>query len=228
MLATLAGLLALVVGLAVLLLPLITPELSRPRDAAWGALVLLLGLVLVTCADRLTGAPMLGVLCGGLLVGRLGSEVGQGRWRALSTEERVRLGSAERWQTGADQLLTSLSRGVAGAVAAGSSLVSWLQERRRPPSSGKRWIRPEATGEATEEAPAATGEETGMETGAAPMDASAAATPEQPRTTLEVTSFAEIETLLQTPALPADDGAADGAADVLEPEVIDTPDDDAR
>ncbi len=67
-----------------------------------------------------------------------------------------------------------------------------------------------------------------METGAAPMDASAAATPEQPRTTLEVTSFAEIETLLRTPALPADDGAADGAADVLEPEVIDTPDDDAR
>ena len=62
MLASLGGALALLLGLAVLLLPLLTPELSRPRDVLWGAVVLLLGLVLVTSADRLTGAPMLGVV----------------------------------------------------------------------------------------------------------------------------------------------------------------------
>ncbi|MFM9102322.1 MAG: Ycf66 family protein, partial [Cyanobium sp.] len=62
MLAILGGALALVIGLAVLLLPLLLPELSRARDAVWGAVVLLLGLVLVTSAERLRGAPMLGVL----------------------------------------------------------------------------------------------------------------------------------------------------------------------
>jgi len=51
MFATLGGTLTLLVGLAVLLLPLLANELSRPRDAAWGAVVLLLGLVLVTCAE---------------------------------------------------------------------------------------------------------------------------------------------------------------------------------
>ena len=86
MLASLSGSLALLLGLAVMLLPLLGPELSRPRDSAWGALVLLLGLTLVTSADRLSGAPMLAVLCGGLLIGRLGGEVMQLRWRRLTAQ----------------------------------------------------------------------------------------------------------------------------------------------
>ena len=45
MVATLGGLAALLVGLAILLLPLLATELSRPRDSAWGAVMLLLGLV---------------------------------------------------------------------------------------------------------------------------------------------------------------------------------------
>ena len=40
MLATLTGDLCLLVGLAVLLLPLLATELSRPRDGVWGAVVL--------------------------------------------------------------------------------------------------------------------------------------------------------------------------------------------
>lgn len=52
MLATLTGDLCLLAGLAVLLLPLLATELSRPRDGAWGAIILLLGLVLVTSSDR--------------------------------------------------------------------------------------------------------------------------------------------------------------------------------
>ncbi|MFM7635376.1 MAG: Ycf66 family protein [Cyanobacteriota bacterium] len=143
MLATLGGALALLLGLAVLLLPLLAPELSRPRDAVWGAVVLLLGLVLVTSADRLTGAPMLGVLCGGLLIGRLAVEVGQGRWFRLSPEERQLLWSAERWRTVLDQLGASVAKLVTIASGSGAVVGGWIAARRAPRGSGKRWVRPE-------------------------------------------------------------------------------------
>jgi hypothetical protein len=148
MLATLGGLLALPLGLAVLLLPLLANELSRPRDSLWGAVVLLLGLVLVTSSDRLTGAPMLGVLCGGLLLGRLALEVGQGRWRQLTEEEQGRLGSLERWTTSLGQLgitLASLGGRLGGGVRA---LGAGLQPRAGGRSKGKRWVRPEGPTEA--------------------------------------------------------------------------------
>ena len=55
MLATLSGDICLLFGLALLLLPLLAAELSRPRDGVWGAVVLILGLVLVTSSDRMRG-----------------------------------------------------------------------------------------------------------------------------------------------------------------------------
>ncbi|MEB3239101.1 MAG: Ycf66 family protein, partial [Cyanobacteriota bacterium] len=118
MLAILIGSLALLVGLALLLEPLLLPELSRPRDALWAAVVLLLGLVLVTAAERLQGAPMLGVLCGGLLVGRLGTEVGQQRWQQLPPDERLQLRTVAHWQRRALDLAVAVSRavGLAGAL----------------------------------------------------------------------------------------------------------------
>ena len=168
MLATLGGLLALPFGLAVLLLPLLATELSRPRDSFWGAVVLLQGLVLVTTADRLSGAPMLAVLCGALLLGRLGLEVGQARWRQLTPEEQQRLGSWERWSTslrqlgatlaglgnGATALLQPLRSGFGGgsagaaavsaaggaAAAVGSSVSGGGRPGR---AKGKLWVRPE-------------------------------------------------------------------------------------
>lgn len=143
MLATLGGLLALLLGLAILLLPLLATELSRPRDSAWGAVVLLLGLVLVTSADRLTGAPMLGVLCSGLLIGRLASEVSQGRWRQLTPEEQQRLWSTERWQTSLQQAGVSLAHLLAALTTATSGVSQWLSQQRQPKTSGKRWVRPE-------------------------------------------------------------------------------------
>jgi hypothetical protein len=128
----------------VLLLPLLTPELSRPRDAAWGALVLLLGLALVTSSDRLTGSPMVVVVCAGLLIGRLATEVGQARWRQLSPEEQQRLGSLERWSTALAQLgQTGLGLvGQTGAIAGG--LGGWLAQHRPGArrSTTKRWVRP--------------------------------------------------------------------------------------
>lgn len=148
MLATLGGFLALLLGLLLLLLPLLLTELSRPRDSAWGAVVLLLGLVLVTSAERLTGAPMLAVLCGGLLVGRLGGEVAQGRWRALTEEERRALLSSERWSRSLHQLgaiVASLLQSTAAFVA---TLAIWLGERRQGRSHGKRWVRTDSDSDA--------------------------------------------------------------------------------
>jgi hypothetical protein len=148
MLATLGGSLALLLGLGILLLPLLATELSRPRDSFWGAVVLLLGLVLVTTTERLTGAPMLAVLCGGLLIGRLGSEVGLARWRQLTPEEQQRLGSAERWRSSLSQLGNSLAALVRELVASLSTLGGWIRERTtaratRTPQVTKRWVRPE-------------------------------------------------------------------------------------
>ena len=144
MLANVGGSLALGLGLALLLLPLLAPELSRQRDAAWGALVLLLGLALVTSSDRLTGSPMVVVVCAGLLIGRLATEVGQARWRQLSPEEQQRLGSLERWSTALAQLgQTGLGLlGQTGAAAA--ELGGWLSQHRPGArrSTGKRWVRP--------------------------------------------------------------------------------------
>lgn len=156
MLATLGGSLAFLAGLLVLLLPLLVPELSRPRDSVWGALVLILGLVLVTSADRLSGAPMLAVLCGGLLIGRLSVEVGLGRWRQLSCDEQVRLTGVERWRTSLQQLAAALMRLISQAGSTLGGLLTWLKERRdasaKARETTKRWVRPEPGAADTPEA----------------------------------------------------------------------------
>ena len=151
MVATLAGLGALLLGLGLLVLPLLATELSRPGDSAWGALVLVLALVLVTCADRLTGSPMLAVISGGLLIGRLTVEVGNGRWRQLSPEEQGRLGSWERWRTSLSQSGTALQGLVEASGHQASELLAWWQERRQPKTTGKRWVRQEEATPAPEE-----------------------------------------------------------------------------
>ena len=159
MLATLGGTLALLVGLIWLLLPLLATEMSRPRDSVWGAVVLLLGLVLVTSAERLTGSPMLAVLCGGLVTARLGGEVVLSRWRQLDPEEKRRLGSSERWTTSLQQLIASLVRllEMGGGIVKG--LGSWIAERRRPSTTTKRWVRPEPDADAVPPtAPTASGD----------------------------------------------------------------------
>ena len=143
LLAIVGGTLARLLGLLLLVLPLVATELSRPRDSVWGAVVLLLGLVLVTSADRLTGAPMLAVLCGGLLIGRLSSEVGLGRWRQLTDDERRLLASSERWSRSVQQLgaaSTSLLERAGGLL---SGLATKVASRPPRPGSSKRWVRPE-------------------------------------------------------------------------------------
>ncbi|MFN9621863.1 MAG: hypothetical protein ACK587_03350 [Cyanobacteriota bacterium] len=150
MVATLAGLGALLLGLALLLLPLLATELSRPGDSAWGALVLVLALVLVTSAERLSGSPMLAVISGGLLVGRLSVEVGRGRWLQLTPEERGRLGTGERWRTSLGQARTALVGLLEGIGRQGEALLARWRERGPAKASGKRWVRPEAAAAAPE------------------------------------------------------------------------------
>lgn len=195
MFATLGGSLALLLGLVVLLVPLLTPELSRARDAVWGAVLLLLGLVLLTSSDRLGGSPMVAVLCGSLLIGRLGSEVGQQRWRALTPEEQQRLGSGAHWRTACGQVLASLGalQGMASESLSGllarpaqapattpTPLKGTANSKGKAKAGGqsKRWVRPEANGTAGDLDPAAV----------------APGTAETP--VIEVSSFAEIEALV--------------------------------
>ena len=143
MLATTSGLLALFAGLVVLLVPLMTPELSRQRDTFWGAVVLLLGLTLVTCSDRLVGAPMLAVLCATLLIGRLSLEVSQSRWRLLSPEEQQTLVSVERWQQNLRQLAAAVAKLIAQAGELRDLVFGLIKGQGSSKSHGKRWIRPE-------------------------------------------------------------------------------------
>jgi hypothetical protein len=143
--------------------------------------VLVLGLVLVTSADRLTGAPMLGVLCGGLLIGRLGLEVAQARWFRLLPEERQQLWSAKRWQGTWAQLSQTITKLLTLVSQSLAGLGAWIGERRQPRSS-KRWVRPEQAGSETGAKPEAEPEaepaaETSAETfaGTAPEPAAAPA-----------------------------------------------------
>jgi len=198
MLATLGGILALVLGLVILLLPLLATELSRPRDSFWGAVVLLLGLVLVTTTERLTGAPMLAVLSGGLLIGRLGSEVGLARWRQLTPEEQQRLGSAERWRSSLDQLGASCARLLGMVASALGGAGTWIAERRQPRPSTKRWVRPEA-------APPVEEKEAAADATAADVvvpDPLASPAPDGPPS-LVVAGFEEIDSLLSGAGLAA-------------------------
>ena len=197
MLATLGGTLALLVGLTVMLLPLLATELSRPRDAAWGAVVLLLGLTLVTSADRLTGSPMLAVLCGGLLIARLGSEVLQSRWRMLTPEEQQRIASLERWQTSLGELFSSSSKAAAVLNETGGSLLSAFKGGPKPGKTSKRWVRSETESASTDSA--STDAKTTAEV---PSTTSEEPAPEEPTTsdvdpTVELTTEPSTEPLTE-------------------------------
>ena len=206
MLASLSGSLALLLGLAVMLLPLLSPELSRPRDSAWGGLVVLLGLTLVTSADRLSGSPMLAVLCGGLLIGRLGGEVMQLRWSQLTPEEQQGLITLERWQRSLSELGVSV-----GSLVGRITVIAAGLGGSRPRTAGrsKRWVRPEPA----ESAPAGAANEPSVEAvveAAVETTAQAGAQPPvQPTVEAPVTvrSFAEIDVLISAAAKDDANGA---------------------
>ena len=233
-LAVLIGSLALLAGLLLMLLPLVASELARPRDSFWAAVVLLLGLVLVTASDRLTGAPMLGVLCGGLLIGRLGSEVGQQRWGALEPAQQQRFSETSYWS----EQLQQLRGAAAKLLAAGGIVVSWLQERLKKPEVSKRWVRADATAEATptEAEPTATEPSAGADSSDEAAEISAEVVPEpepepeaepepEPELTVEVEATsaieAEAEAEPEVTAEPEPEPEIEAKAEVIpEPEAV--------
>jgi len=202
MVATLAGLGALLFGLALLLLPLLVSELSRPGDSAWGALVLVLALVLVTSAERLSGSPMLAVISGGLLVGRLSVEVGRGRWRQLTPEEKERLGTRERWLSSLSQVQVALAGLLEPVGRQGAALLARWRPAGQPKATGKRWVRPEVpAGVPSEaEASAACEETAGSEVIAATDVSTVVSTVPE---VIEVSDFDAIDALLQAAPAPA-------------------------
>jgi hypothetical protein len=233
-LAVLIGSLALLAGLLLMLLPLVASELARPRDSFWAAVVLLLGLVLVTASDRLTGAPMLGVLCGGLLIGRLGSEVGQQRWGALEPAQQQRFSETSYWS----EQLQQLRGAAAKLLAAGGIVMSWLQERLKKPEVSKRWVRADATAEATptEAEPTATEPSAGADSSDEAAEISAEVVPEpepepeaepepDPELTVEVEATsaieAEAEAEPEVTAEPEPEPEIEAKAEVIpEPEAV--------
>ncbi len=80
---------------------------------------------------------MIAVICGGLVIFRLGLEVGQNRWQQLSTEEKSRLRSIERWTTSFGQLSKVLVQ-FGGAFG---DLIRALGARPKPNEKGKMWVR---------------------------------------------------------------------------------------
>ena len=140
MLVNLSGDLCLIFGLALLTLPLLAVELSRPRDGAWGALVLLLGMTLVTNRDRLAGSPTLGVLLATLLVAKLISEIALFRWNQLSDQEKARLKSANYWIMNLNQI-TKIIADVGSSLG---KITSSLKFKNNSGVSGKKWVRQES------------------------------------------------------------------------------------
>ena len=139
MLVIFLGDLTLILGFAFLLLPLLVTELSRPRDAIWGAVVLLLGLALLDSRDRFSGPLVLVVVLGALLIFRLGIEIAQSRWHQLGTEEKLRFGSLERWTTSLKQTGASIAE-LGGALR---GLIKISSFKPTSKSIKKKWVRPE-------------------------------------------------------------------------------------
>ena len=97
MVVSIFGYLFLFVGLLILALPLMLVELSRPRDWLMGGLFLFLGLFLLVENDLLRGSINLLVISMAILYGKMILEIIQTRWYQLSSEEKKRIGSFQRW-----------------------------------------------------------------------------------------------------------------------------------
>ena len=138
MLISIFGDFFIVVGFLILLLPLILVELSRPRDWLNGGLFLFLGLFLLVESDVLRGSINLLVFSMAVLYGKLISEIIQIRWNQLSSEEKNRIGSLQRWFESLKQLgqITTL---LFNSVLNFSKSLSKTSEK---PLKEKKWVSP--------------------------------------------------------------------------------------
>ena len=140
MLANLIGDVSLFTGLALLVLTLMIPELSRQRDALWAGIFLLIGVVLVTSQDKFSSYSLLAILGAMVIISRLTLEVGQNRWKVLTNEEKMRLNSFERWKTSFLQLGVIFLQIFDSLKLLGTLVGIKSSSRDRE----KRWVRPDS------------------------------------------------------------------------------------
>ena len=129
----------LVIGFLILVLPLILVELSRQRDWLIGGLFLFLGVFLLVENDLLRGSINLFVISMSILYGIMMLEIIQNRWYQLSSEEKNRIASFERWFESFKQL---------GQIFAlvGTGFLNFFKSFRiksENPLTAKKWVRPE-------------------------------------------------------------------------------------
>ena len=139
MLISLFGEVFLFIGLLILVLPLVLTELSRPRDWLMSGLFLFVGLFLLVENDLLRGSIDLFVFSVATLIAKMISEIIQNRWYQLSSEEKNRIASFERWFESFKQL---------GQIFAlvGTGFLNFFKSFRiksENPLTAKKWVRPE-------------------------------------------------------------------------------------
>ena len=139
MVVSIFGYLFLFIGLLILALPLILVELSRPRDWLMGGLFLFLGLFLEVESELLRGSINLLVISMTILYGKLILEIFQTRWHQLSSVEKTRIGSFQRWLLSFKQL---------GQIFAflGNGFLNFFKSfssQYQKPIKEKKWVHPE-------------------------------------------------------------------------------------
>ena len=133
------GCLSILCGFLILLLPLILTELSRPRDWLMGGLFLVLGLILLVENDLFRGSLILLVISGAILLGKMMLEVYESRWFQMSTMEKARVGSFNKWAQSFKQLGQVFGQLV-------NVLFEFLRIFKNQPKkslSEKKWVHPD-------------------------------------------------------------------------------------
>jgi len=137
MVVSIFGYLFFFVGLLILALPLMLVELSRPRDWLMGGLFLFLGLFLLVENDLLRDSINLLVFSMAILYGKMILEIFQTRWNQLSSEEKKRIGSFQRWFESFKQLGQSF-------VLIGNGFLNFFKSfRTKSEKPLKKWVHPE-------------------------------------------------------------------------------------
>ncbi len=143
MLAVLIGVLSILVGILTLLLPLFLTELSRARDSFWGAIIIVLGLTVITMSHRFAGSSVLVLLLGLCVCARLIMEVGQHRWQLLTPEEKNAFKTFGRWDKGIRELFLTFRK----LVSVLFELIQTFKLSKDSSVTGKKWVRADSLSE---------------------------------------------------------------------------------
>ena len=139
MVVSIFGYLFLFVGLLILALPLMLVDLSRPRDWLMGGLFFFLGLFLQVENEILRGSINLLVISMAILYGKMILEIFQTRWYQLSSEEKKRIGSFQRWFESFKQLGQTF--GLLSNVFL--NIFTNFKAKSEKPLKEKKWVHPE-------------------------------------------------------------------------------------